>query len=297
VRRLGVAGAALLLFLTGAHAAYAKVTARLQVFPTQPRAGEVATIQLRTFALLEGTPPMAFSPDFPWSVGVKSPSWHTRTIAVARDAANPYLWSGTVRFSAPGVWEVCVLNFESGVRRGCTPANPRRVVVRVDARRAAVDAWHRLERPLRIPMIAAGAPCPTSAAHGDLSRIGFGGPAWGDGPAYPVLGSIERPLLRYVYPIPPSSTFFGSAWAGNKVLWAVEDVYRGPLLIRGLQLDGPNEVRFDDGLVPSREMRVSRPPGPAGRPSFTRVRAPGCYGYQVDGVGFGSVVVFEARPY
>jgi hypothetical protein len=30
-------------------------------------------------------------------------------------------------------------------------------------------------------------------------------------------------------------------------------------------------------------------------PSFTRVRAPGCYEYQVDGLRFGYLIVFEAR--
>jgi hypothetical protein len=296
MRRLGVAAAALLLFLAGAPAAQAKVTARLQVFPKEPRAGEVATIQLRTFALLEATPPMIFSADFPWSVGVDSPSSRTRTVAVSRDAANPYLWSGTFRFPTPGVWEVCVLNFESAIRRGCTPANPRRIVVRVRAKRAPVDAWHPLEQPLRIPMIPAGTPCPTSVAHGDLSRIGFVGTAWGDGPAYPVLNFGERPLLRYPYPIPPNSIFYGSAWAGQKVLWAIDAAYQGPLLVRGLQLDGPNELRFDDGRMPSREMRISPASAPHSRASYTRVRAPGCYGYQVDGVGFSYVVVFEANP-
>jgi len=27
------------------------------------------------------------------------------------------------------------------------------------------------------------------------------------------------------------------------------------------------------------------------------VRAPGCYGYQVDGIGFSYLIVFEAKPF
>jgi hypothetical protein len=27
------------------------------------------------------------------------------------------------------------------------------------------------------------------------------------------------------------------------------------------------------------------------------VRGPGCYAYQVDGIGFSDVIVFEARPF
>ena len=30
------------------------------------------------------------------------------------------------------------------------------------------------------------------------------------------------------------------------------------------------------------------------RPSYTRVRGPGCYAYQVDGTSFSRVIVFEA---
>jgi hypothetical protein len=52
--------------------------------------------------------------------------------------------------------------------------------------------------------------------------------------------------------------------------------YAARALVRGYQLDGPNEVRFDT-------------------PSLTRLRAPGCYAYQVDGRTFSYVVIFEAR--
>ena len=31
-----------------------------------------------------------------------------------------------------------------------------------------------------------------------------------------------------------------------------------------------------------------------GRPSYTRVHGPGCYGEQIDGAGFSSVIVFRA---
>jgi hypothetical protein len=33
-------------------------------------------------------------------------------------------------------------------------------------------------------------------------------------------------------------------------------------------------------------------PGSRGRPSYVRVRAPGCYGVQIDGTSFSTVVVF-----
>jgi hypothetical protein len=76
-----------------------------------------------------------------------------------------------------------------------------------------------------------------------------------------------------------------------------EPIYTGPVLVRGLQLDGPNELRFDRGLLPPRAMKIlSGSQQRRSRPSYTRVQAPGCYAYQVDGVGFRDVIVFEAKP-
>jgi len=70
---------------------------------------------------------------------------------------------------------------------------------------------------------------------------------------------------------------------------------RRSLVDPGSSLDGPNELRFDNGMLPPRAMKILRAPPPRGRPSYTRVRAPGCYAYQVDGLGFSYVIVFEAR--
>jgi hypothetical protein len=51
-------------------------------------------------------------------------------------------------------------------------------------------------------------------------------------------------------------------------------------------------VRFDRGLVPLRERRLR---GSGGHPSSTRLRAPGCYAYQIDGLNFSHLIVFEAK--
>ena len=90
---------------------------------------------------------------------------------------------------------------------------------------------------------------------------------------------------------------------GQKVLWFVSPKYRGPVLIRGRQLDGPYRIRFDEGNVPPLELRVApsesvswtgQPRGARGRPSYTRHRALGSYGYQVDGTDFSIIVTFRA---
>jgi hypothetical protein len=159
------------------------------------------------------------------------------------------------------------------------------------------DPWKQLYRPLHIPSIEPGSQCPVSRAdpNTNLPRHGFSGPAWGRGPAYPVLGS-DRPVLEFIYKDPPSSW---STWGGAKVLWVVSSRYRGRVLIRGRRLDGPDRLRFDGGRLPPLELRIRTPPPGwkrwRDRPSFTRIRTPGCYAYQIDGKPFSHLIVFEAQ--
>ena len=152
------------------------------------------------------------------------------------------------------------------------------------------DPWTKLRRPLHIPQLASGAPCPVTPAHS--TRFGD---AQGPGPVWPVLGFPE---LKFVYPVPPSQPSYPSNWGGNKILW-IAHRYHGPVLIRGAQLDGPHRVRFGNDHVPATEMRMlsvggNSPGGWQNRPSMTRVRAPGCYAWQVDGTTFSRVIVFKA---
>jgi len=301
VRRAAAATVALVAFLASGRVAHAAATARVDVFPSQPRAGQIVTIQLRPFWLLAGTPPAVFPEDYSWRIAAISPAGRQLRIRVTRSPDDPYLWSGDVRFRSRGSWTVCLLSFSS-TGRACVPHSPGWQRVQVRRGTAQIDFWQQLERPFHAPTIASGSPCPTTApdSKGDLTRIpGVVGTAWGEGPAYP--GGLDsgggKPVLRYLDPIPPENLFYGSAWFGNKVLWIVDSVYAGPVLIRGLQLDGPNELRFENGRLPPRAMRILPGTSPRARPSFTRVRAPGCYAYQVDGLGLSSVIVFEARPF
>ena len=159
--------------------------------------------------------------------------------------------------------------------------------------------WRSLHRPLHVPRIAAGVPCPLSPK--TKVDLGIDGVIAlpGRGPAYPNLGGGTQ-TLEFVYPPPSQSEFYGSDWSGNKVLWWVSGRYHGPVLIRGRQLDGPHLLRFEIGKPPPTEMRIGpgRGFGPRkgarDRPSYTRVEAAGCYGYQIDGIGFSRVIVFRA---
>jgi hypothetical protein len=140
--------------------------------------------------------------------------------------------------------------------------------------------WWRglLQRPLHIPAIATGSPCPADSSTGP-------------GPAYPTLG-LEggRATLRYLV------GWGYDGWDGTKVLWTVPH-YRGPYIVRGRQLDGPGMLRFDQGPNWSgklhQELRLVGPYADL-NPAATFLRGPGCYAYQVDGRGFSYTIVFQA---
>lgn len=181
--------------------------------------------------------------------------------------------------------------------RRCTASEVRALVGGRDVclRKGAEWDWKWLYRPLRMPAIAAGAPCPASTARGNVKGQGLVFSAFGPGPAYPTLeNSSGRAAVGMVWP-PTDPTHLG--WAGTKVLWTVPR-YTGAVLIRGRQLDGPNEVGFDLGhswtRTVLREIRLFGPTYDL-RPAATFVRSPGCYAYQVDTLRSSYRIVFEAR--
>jgi hypothetical protein len=169
--------------------------------------------------------------------------------------------------------------------------------------------WAGLRRPFLASPIPTGTRCPATTATGTLA-VGGIEPVWtntlarGPGPAYPTaLGGEPTARFLFVYPPSPASGWEESGWGGSKNIWVVARTYHGPILVRGRQLDGPNDVRFQNGvpgftrrsgLSPDRELRL-RGPETHGWPSTTRLRAPGCYAFQVDGRGFSYSIVFEAR--
>jgi hypothetical protein len=157
----------------------------------------------------------------------------------------------------------------------------------------AADAWAPLrQKPLHLPALAPGAACPAAREKRVTPDLGL---ALGDGPLYAV-----APWKHGTYS--GGEVAANSAgWYPLKVLWASAPSFRGPALIRGHQLDGPNELRFDaaTGLPAELELRFladgssATPGGWNNLASYTTVRAPGCYAYQVDTAGSSSVIVFE----
>jgi hypothetical protein len=162
----------------------------------------------------------------------------------------------------------------------------------------SLEFWWRglVRRPLHIPTLPAGGACPATEADGTLGERGNvdtpNGPAFGPGPAYPTLFSDSgRARLDYL------KSWGYEGWDGTKLLWTVPRYY-GPYIVRGRQLDGPEQLRFDWGPNWSRKLHEQlRLAGPYARlnPAATFLRAPGCYAYQVDGRGFSYLIIFEAR--
>jgi hypothetical protein len=162
------------------------------------------------------------------------------------------------------------------------------------------NVWERLHRALHLPSVAVGAACPVSRVDHRVRwrRLHiFGTSGTGRGPVYPALGT---PPAGYLVMTP--DTQYGGPWYGSKVFWYASPRYRGPVLIRGRQLDGDGVLGFNGRASPRRELHLHRGEtvGWAGRPlqargisSTVRALQAGCYGVQIDGTSFSRVVVFQ----
>ena len=89
-------------------------------------------------------------------------------------------------------------------------------------------------------------------------------------------------------------------WRGQKAPWIASPRYRGPILIRGARLDEPGEVRFARSGQHARKIYQRRsqsvqPNGWRVWPGTLLVRTPGCYGLQIDGTTFSSVIVIRVH--
>ena len=162
--------------------------------------------------------------------------------------------------------------------------------------RRLIAMWRRLRRPLHLPTIDSGSACPTSSVDGRIDFESFGvGPGIGDGPVYPAPfdPNYRQPLDVLTVPV---------GWHGGKEALLILPAYRGPVLIRGRQLDGAGTVTFASNEIrgaprlpnTSTELRI-----PVWRAAVVRtfffLEPPGCFAYQIDGTTFTKTVVFEVR--
>jgi hypothetical protein len=150
-------------------------------------------------------------------------------------------------------------------------------------------------RPLHLPALAPGEACPVTQPHAADPDVGQ---VTGDGPFYAEFDSDGT--LRYA----PAAAFNSREWGGQTMIWVAPPTLAGHILLRGRQLDGPDEVRFGGGDVPAIDHLVNSPHDAAhvgNAPWLTfidtaRLEAPGCYAYQIDSAWFSTVVVFRAVP-
>jgi hypothetical protein len=174
---------------------------------------------------------------------------------------------------------------------------------------AAGYSWFKLrQRPLRLPTVASGAPCPVTP----LSQLrilprtvtGIGDSSIFVATLYADANGVQHP---------ERSNFFRgrTTWRGEIVTWYLNLPAIQPVLIRGAQLDGPGILRFDGGIEQPNftnnimggsmlsELLISNTPD-YGSPiaswaSITRIEHSGCYAYQVDTPSKSVVLVFRAE--
>jgi hypothetical protein len=154
-----------------------------------------------------------------------------------------------------------------------------------------------LRRPLRFPTVNPGDDCPVTTTTQSIPSGHFH--ILGDGPVGPDIfafgQSLGPGLIRFI-------AVGDRGWYAAKTLWlAPFSAYRGPVLIRGRQLDGSHNVVMTGGgaflvepqLGPGDTLN-GYPDGLREWPGGTYLRTPGCYAWQVDGTNFSTLIVFEA---
>jgi hypothetical protein len=130
----------------------------------------------------------------------------------------------------------------------------------------------------------------------------------GAGPVYVAFPAIPRVLD--LFPPERNSPLEKSRWRSAETVWVSEPAYDGPVLVRGRQLDGANRIGFGTRVSPERELRLPagswverRPLRAWGRRlhtrkewrvalAYVRIRAEGCYAFQVDGESFSVRIGF-----
>jgi hypothetical protein len=134
------------------------------------------------------------------------------------------------------------------------------------------------------------------------------GPSHTRGPVYAAL--LEgAPRIVFLSELPPIRD--SRSWL-VRTLWISRPSYNGPLLVRGGRLDRPGALGFGAGLPPRESLRLpagawtgigveSRGEHVDAREGWrvaavpTRIRGPGCYAFQVDGLRFSYVLAFGVQ--
>jgi hypothetical protein len=156
--------------------------------------------------------------------------------------------------------------------------------------------WATLEaRPLRLPSVDPGAPCPVSPSAtipGSATAA-----AHGEGPLFAVTGGDAIGLGQDR----------ADGLRPGKVMWIARPDYRGVALIRAARLDGPSDILFTAGRKGLRfdlDTRTTAGDATTGSvlgwrylPSNVLVAGSGCYGFQIDMPDRTEFVTLAAKVY
>ena len=111
-------------------------------------------------------------------------------------------------------------------------------------------------------------------------------------------GGPRHAELRYWFFFVAKS-YAGLAVIGCVWILVVDPSNGGPVLIRGGRLDGSGLLGFETGAEPPHQLLLDASAAGSAewrsRASYTRLRSPGCYIYQVDGLNFTETIIFEAK--
>jgi hypothetical protein len=161
------------------------------------------------------------------------------------------------------------------------------------------DVPRALNRPLHFPVVKRRARCPATPG-APISTPYVAGVALGDGPVR-ALPASAGDLRHGIVDLDPASV---PGWREIKTIWISSPDYQGPFVIRAERLNGPGPIVLGgSGALPTPVMPLVVPPGPTLNggggwrtvPSGTWARSPGCYAWQIDGLNFSEVIVFDAR--
>lgn len=148
--------------------------------------------------------------------------------------------------------------------------------------------------PLKLPRLQPGQSCPLQKPTQIAPQFGVG---LGSGPVFVTNGELVR----------------SDAAHAQKVAWFVDPRYPGPIKIRGGRVDGSGQLLLGSRSYGHGEIvktvegtdLYSELDYPGTRastspldwrvwPSFTYIAAPGCYAWQVDGLGFTEFITIQA---
>jgi len=152
----------------------------------------------------------------------------------------------------------------------------------------AQPPWKQLRRPLHLPSVSIGEPCPVSDSRRRLGKDD----ALGEEAPYALPFHDATAFVD-------TTNFHGGRFA-YRVRWLAPRSLAGPVLIRSRRLDRPRSVRF----AKTRQSRTTgelhiiftrRKAAQVRGSAFVLLPSPGCYGFQVDGLDFSTTSVFAAR--